>query len=755
MQGVPLSHRRFRSVFCTVFLPSLLFAQSPQAPNLTSYSITARRISGNIDLRGNLSDPLWSMGDLVPFGFEIQPGENTTPRQRSVATILYNEEYLYIGFKCFDTDPKSIRANLSDRDNIYSDDYVIAALDTYGDYQRVYQFFVNPYGIQGDVLRTGNREDDSFDTVWESAASISDSGWTAEMAIPLKSIRFPNTRDQKWVVILGRNYPRESRFIYSWTPFDRNNPCFTCNGGRLVGVRDIESVTALDVLPYVVATQSGALADAEDPASLFEKGPLKGRFGVGARYAPNPDLNLDAVINPDFSQVETDASQISVNTTFALFFPEKRPFFLQGNDLFSSRIDAYYSRMINDPLAAAKLTAKTGQLSLAYLGAMDRNSPVIVPGEEGSDFISTESRSFSNIVRTRYDFGNENHLGGLLTVRNFSSAHNYVSGLDWNYLFWGNYYLRGQVLYSNTRELNDPDLFSSSRNFSTTKYTRSFDGQAFGGTAVDLEFEREARDYSFEVSVRDYSPTFQAQSGFVTGTNRRMVRVEQQYTFYNDNHPVVDRWFVFGETGLQFNYAGHRKERWVFLGTGATLKAQSFVFLGLLPLNQEQFSGVYFPNIERVFLEFGSNPINEFRFSFWGNIGKSIFRDDVPEMGTGHDLNLSMTIKPTSRLRMDLRYSRARLTSISTGRLLFDGYIMRANTSYQFTPRLFLRLITEYNHFSRSVNVYPLFSYKLNPFTIFYAGSTYDLRDFSDQRNLNFQQTGRQFFLKFQYLFRS
>jgi len=249
---------RLLSLF--LLLPLGVAAQSNQAPNLEKFSLTAQRVDRNIELRGNLSDPLWQSGHYVQLNYEIQPGDNTTPRQRSYATALYNSEYFYVGFRFYDTNPEEIRANISDRDRLYADDFAIAVFDTYGDYQRTYEFFVNPHGIQGDILRQGNNEDDSFDTVWESAASISDSGWTAEMAIPLKSIRFPAKPIQEWVLLFGRNYPRESRYIYSWTPFDRDNPCSTCAGGRLVGIRDIESFTALDILPYSAASCFSALS---------------------------------------------------------------------------------------------------------------------------------------------------------------------------------------------------------------------------------------------------------------------------------------------------------------------------------------------------------------------------------------------------------------------------------------------------------------------------------------------------------------
>jgi Domain of unknown function (DUF5916) len=742
------------AAFLLLFLPSFLFGQSSHAPNLERFTLNAHRIDRPIKLSGDLSDSLWSLGQYVELGYEIQPGDNTKPRQRSVATILYNAEYLYVGYRFYDTDPSQIRANVSDRDRMFSDDFAIVGIDTYGDYQRMYEFIVNPRGIQGDMLRQGNDEDDSFETVWESAAAINDSGWTAEMAIPLKSIRFPSKPVQQWVLLLGRVYPRESQYIYSWTPFDRNNPCFMCNGGTLTGIHDIQSVTALDVLPYVIATQQTGLADTDDPHSKVNRGDLKGRAGVGVRYAPSPDLDIDAVVNPDFSQVESDATQISVNTTYAIFYPEKRPFFLLGTDFFNTRIDAYYSRIINDPLVATKMTAKAGKLTVAYLGAEDRRSPVIIPGEDESDFLSSDYKSFSNILRTRYDFGNENFVGALLTTRNFSSAHNYVGGIDWNYRFWGNWYFNGQVLASQTKELQDTVLFSSTDYFGQTGHSRSLDGELYSGEAAEVNISRQTRDYSFDFSVQDYTPTFQTYNGKVSRINRKVLHFNHSYNFWYDNNPLIDQWSIQNEMGIRFNDADVRKERWMTLRIQGQFKGQTNASMGGLVVNQEVFKGAPFPHIERMFFNVYTTPSNEFEGGFNLEAGKFIYRD-TPEMGTGHNISVSATIKPTSRFRIDLSYSRARLRRITGGDLIYDGYILRANTTYQFTRELFLRLITEYDRFDRTVNVYPLLSYKLNPFTIFYAGSTYDGQNYDTTQPHNFVQTQRQFFVKFQYLIRS
>ncbi|HTY38920.1 MAG TPA: carbohydrate binding family 9 domain-containing protein, partial [Bacteroidota bacterium] len=478
-----------------------LFLEASGAPDSVKASSVATRINGKLLLTGKLDDPRWNLAQPVELPYEVTPGENTPSPQRTSVRVLYDDQNIYFGFECADTHPSEIRAHVTDRDKPYDDDFVLVILDTYGDFQRSYEFLVNPYGVQADLLRTSNNEDDSFDTVWESAATIDSTGWTAEMAIPFKSLRFPAQSTQKWVAEYIRNYPRTSRVQTSWVKVDRNNPCLTCQGGTIEGIHDIQSSAAsVDLLPYVLGKQSSSLTDEDDPQSSFEGGKVTGRVGGSIRYAPTADFAVEGVINPDFSQVESDATQISVNSNFALFYPEKRPFFLLGADLFQNNTTTYYSRAINNPLGAGRIIGKSGSLSFAYLAASDRNTPFIIPGEETSDFVATDLNSLSNVARVRYDFGKEIFIGGMLMARNTgSSAHNYLGGVDWNYKFWENFYFSGELFYSDTKELNDTTLLANSRTFGSTGHDATFNGEQYDGTSALVTIQRNARNYSFSL----------------------------------------------------------------------------------------------------------------------------------------------------------------------------------------------------------------------------------------------------------------
>ena len=737
----------------TLILGALGFASLSAAElskNQKGYVVDAVRIDEDINLTGKMSDPHWQSAPTVECPFEISPGENTPARARTLVKILYNPRFIYFGFICCDSTPSAIRAHLSDRDNNFADDFVFVAIDTYEDNQRAYEFVVNPLGVQGDLMRTGNNEDASWDAVWYSKGTVNDTGYVVEMAIPFKSIHFPSAKSQDWTIMLLRNYPRDSRRQSTWTPFDRNDPCTICQAGTLRGLKDLQSTGTMEILPYAMGFQAGSLTNTDDPGSGFSNGKVNGRVGGGVKFSPNPSLFAEAVINPDFSQVESDATQISVNSSYAIYYPEKRPFFLDGADIFGTQFTDFYSRMINNPLAAAKLIEKSDGLTIAYLTAYDRNSPFNIAGEEGSGSVATSLQSYSNILRAKYDFGKQSYLGFLGTGRDFSDAHNYTGGVDWNLYFNDNYSFRGQVLGSNTREVNDLSLYSDSSTFGSTQYTPGFDGQTYNGTALYAQLRRDARSYNVNLTYQDISPTFQAENGFITANDMRMIDLQNYYNFFPVT-PVVDQGEIWIENNLQFDYDNARKQRWTAAGIYLGLKSQTNVNLSFLPYNEELYHGVRFNNIVRTEFNVNSAPATYLSFYFDIQIGRFIDRS-LALLGHGHNITFSTTVKPTSQLELDLSYSRSRLSDVSTQELFYDGYISRATAIYQFSSDVFFRLIGQYDEFNRAVEIDPLLSYKLNPFTICYAGSTHDLTDFPSP--FGFEQTERQFFIKVQYLWR-
>ncbi len=727
-------------------------AFSSESTNPDKYHVQAVRIDRNIDLTGNLSDPLWKLATPIELAYEIQPGDNTPARQKTFVYVLYNSDMIYFGFNCLDSSSNLIRAHVTDRDQMTDDDFVGLILDTYGTMQGGYEFFVNPYAIQFDAMRTGNNEDASFDCVWRSAAHISQNGYTAEIAIPFKSLRFPPTPKQHWIVEFVRNMPRDSRYQMTWTTIDRDNPCLFCQSGTIEGIDGIDASSNVELLPYVMGVQSGSVNDVGNPTSEFANGPLTGRIGAGVKYAPSSSFALAGVLNPDFSQIESDATQISANSTFAIFYPEKRPFFLEGADLYNTAASIFYSRMINDPLASVKLTEKAGSFSLAYLGAEDVESPFIIPGEEGSDFVSSSLTSWSNVLRGKYNIGKESFVGGLFTTRNFTDAHNYVGTVDWNILFGGNYYFTGQAGLTNTKEINDPTLFSSDRYFGSTPFTATFDGESYDGSGYQFDITRNARDYSFDLGGSSVSPTFQAQDGFITSNDRRQINYWEGYEFWFDES-FVQNITLETSSGVAFNYDGARKGDWGSVQAQANLKGQSYIWVAYYPIQEELFHSVQFRRLYQTQAQLNTNPIPELAMYLSAQVGRFISRTDAPDLGRGYNLSAEVIVKPTKRFSLDFTYARSRLWSFYNEELFFDGYIARSSIAYQFSPEIFVRLISQYDQFAKQLQIDPLFSYKLNPFTVFYLGSDHNFTQFGQPYGI--ERTGQQFFVKLQYLWQS
>jgi hypothetical protein len=724
---------------------------SPGNTDTPKPTLPAVKITGNITLTGKMDDPLWLQAMPIELTWEIMPGENLPAKQKTTVWVLYNNDYLYFGFRCYDSLPSAIRANLSDRDKMFSDDFVVVSIDTYNNYQKGLEFAVNPYGIQGDLMMMGSgSEDPSYDMVWHSAASLDDEGWTAEMAIPFSVFSFNSAEIQDWTITLCRSMPRDSRYLLSWTTLDRNNPSWLGQGGLLKGLAGIEPGKSLSLLPYLMLEQKGERSDISDPESPMDLSRIKARVGGGVTYSPGPNTTINAVINPDFSQIESDAGQIDVNSTFALYYPEKRPFFMSGMDLLQTPM--YYSRTINNPLFAAKINGKAGRFSYLALASDDRNTAVIVPGEEQSNTVTTEERSYAGAARIRYDMENENFVGALFLNRNFSAAHNYLGGLDWNLKFWKNWYWSGEVFLSHTKEINNPDLFSSTREFGSTGKDAAFNGEKYYGTGMHLALSRAGRNYSFSLVQNNFSPTYQTYNGMFPEVNGRYSYMSHRYTFHI-NGKLIQRIRVGPSASLGYNYDGIFKEFNVQPAIYISMIGQTSVSYSCLAVNQERFRNVLFKGVNRSTFLVETTPIKGVTTSFSGSVGKYIRRSEVPELGRGYNLETALSLEPTSWLKTSFSWSTARLESIASGDEFYNGHIYRNVTTVQFTRKLFIRAIGEYNTFSESFNIYPLVSYKFNAFTMFCAGMTQDYQEYIINESNIYRPTGHQYFVKLQYLF--
>ncbi len=757
---------RFLSLILCLMLSLALPAQAVDfQPNILP-ELDIRPAAGEIDVDGELDDSGWQGAVRAENFSETSPGDNTAPPVQTSVLVTYDETHFFLAFIVED-DPATVITGHRDRDEIFSDDYVGIILDTYGDQAWAYEFFVNPQGFQGDLRMSAvNGEDMGFDLVWQSRGRLTDTGYQVEVAIPFASLRFPDADEQVWRATFWRDRKTDFRERNSWAAIDRDDPCWLCQFGTLRGIRGVKPGGGLTVLPSMVAHQSSGLADAGDPGSEWTGDDFRADYGLGLAYSFGPNFAIEGTLNPDFSQVESDAAQIDVNTPFALFYPERRPFFQRGSNLFHSWVNAIYTRSINDPYAAGKVTVRRGPLSLLYLAAQDEHSPLILPFEESSN-LRLGGKSLSNILRLRRSFDGGSFIGGLLTDRRHGSSfdkhglmvpngggHGTVGGLDFSLRFLSNWNWEFQVLASHTEETEDSLLSDGleGKTFDGGLYTAALDGETYWGHAAYCSFERNGRIWSFDMDLNLHSPSFRAENGFIASNNRRSVDVWSGWNF-RLNRGFIDNIHPQIMSGGIWNYAGKQKDQWFMAQVNMNLTKQTWVQLHQM-WSAENYGGHQFDGIRRSRINFNTSPVGWLQFGGDLALSRTIARfGDPPFLGDQISYEAWAAWKPTPRLRIQPSITYQKMTRPDDDSEVFAGYLLRSRVKVQFSRRLFLRTILQYDDFDGHFDLEPLLSYKVNPFTVLYLGSTHAFDDYGGDES--WRQRERQFFLKMQYLFQT
>ena len=285
-----------------------------------------------------------------------------------------------------------LRSSIRNRDEGWQDDNVMIGLDNYGDGRYMIALGANPEGNQIDLKILSNGDDDNYDVNFYSKASKQENAYHVELKIPFANLQFKPEEEMRWKVVLARNtFTNDTRSQSINFPIDRNNPCVVCQTPAEIVLKDIEAKNRVNLLPYVFGGLSG-----ERKNNQFDYGKPLGNIGLSGLFDLNSVTSLEFALNPDFSQVEADVSQVNANTTFALFFPERRPYFNEGNEIINANLNTVYTRTINDPLASTKLIHQGDNQRIYWLAAYDQASPYLIAGENGS-VAGEGGEAFSNI----------------------------------------------------------------------------------------------------------------------------------------------------------------------------------------------------------------------------------------------------------------------------------------------------------------------------------------------------------------------
>jgi hypothetical protein len=731
-----------------------LAAQAPSADP----PLDVPRAAGKITVDGRLDDAAWQQAAVLDKFYETYPGDNTEPKVKTVVYLTYDGDAFYIGIHAFDPEPGKIRAPFVSRDNIVgTDDNVAVFLDTRNDRRSAVELRVNPRGNQADAIYNdgSSNEDFSPDFFYDTAAEITADGWTAEMRIPFSSLRYPKREENRWGILVWRNYPRDQRYgIYS-SPIDRGSNCTVCHSREITGLRGLPGGGHFVGAPYVNGQRLGEPRNG--PGSPLEDQSVKTDAGIDVKWTPSASNALDLTINPDFSQIESDVGQIAVNNQFAIFFPEKRPFFLERLDLFDTPIQAVYTRTITDPKWGLRDTGKLDDTSYTVLVTEDQGGgTVIIPGETGNGYAPQDFSSRVLVGSLRRDFGGTSYLGLLVTDREnegSSGGHNRVAGPDFLWRRSQTDQVTGQLLVSDTETPDRPDLYSG------------WDGRQLTSHAGHLEWLHTGRDWTWRATAQDFGEDFRADEGFVPQVGYRLGR----YALYRNYYP---------QSGLFRRVQPYVITRYVESPDGRLIQRQTNT--GVQTQGQRNLSaGLEFDVREQ--LRVGSQILERSRATGYfqidpgrrfSRIGASFVLGDSIDfangrVGQGGDFSAFGTLKPTDHLALDFNADRQWLDVNAGGGLsgrLFTAQIERLKVTYNFTARAFLRVIGEYLDVNRDPRLYTfavdarsgsfagsaLFAYQLNWQTVLFVGYADDrLQDPSG----DLQRADRAVFIKISYAF--
>ena len=734
---------------CVLALAATTFAQETPP----SETLQATRARGAITVDGALDDPGWQGVPRIETWYETNPGDNTPPKVRNVGYLAYDDKFFYAGFEFLDSEPGSIRAPYGDRDSIGGSlDYGGVILDTRNTRRTAILFLANPRGIQYDaVTDDSSGEDSSPDFYWDSAARITDGGWTLEIRIPFSTLRYPRSDPQTWGIMLYRNHPRDFRYQYFSTRLPKGGSCFICRSNTLQGLQGLPSAGGIVLAPYATASQEWEAPDGA--GTSLRRSPFDGTAGLDVKWRPTASTAVDGTINPDFSQIESDVAQIAANERFALFFPEKRPFFLEGIEMFSTPIQAVYTRTITSPRWGLRGTGRVGAVAYTALATEDRGGgSIIVPGPLGSDLADQDFRSWLGMVRLKRFFGGS-FLSALAVDRELEGGgSNRVFGPDFQWRRGDTDTLTGQLLLSRSQTPARPDLADE------------WDGRSLSGHAAQLWWQHSTRHVDWFTQYTDVGDEFRADSGFVPQVGYRQVFGETGFTHRPQG--IVRRQRIFAWFDRQTDRGGDLLQQFFTVGTGMDARLNSFL---QFRYNYDRFRAgaqVLPRHSGYAILQFSpSRLINQVNFE--ARFGQEIDFDNE-RRGNGLSVIFSATVRPTDHLSVSFNNSRRFLDVddpvLGSGRL-FTARVDRVRATYTFTARSFLRLIGQWVETTRDPALYTsevdrrssgfggsaLFAYKLNWQTVLFLG-------FGDNRALaedtdSLEPTDRSLFLKLSYAF--
>lgn len=713
---------------------------------------TVHQATSEIKVDGVLNEKAWKDAEVIKLPYEWLPGDNIPAPVDTDCLVSYDEHNFYVAVRCYDPDPSKIRAHLMDRDSMdtfIQDDHISLMIDTFNDERRGFQFRVNPLGVQADAnfSESEGYEDFSWDAIWNSAGKLTEWGWSAEISIPFNQLRFPKTLNaQTWSFSIERSYPRSVRHRMTSHPRERDRTCILCQFNKITGMKGISPGLNIELDPTLTAIRTDSRENfPSDAQSPMENGKINAEPGITARWGITPNLTFNAAVNPDFSQIEADVRQLEVNTRFAIRYPEKRPFFLEGADFFLTPIEAVFTRTVADPMGGLKLSGKIGKNAFGIFGAYDRINNLLFPSNQGSVSTSLQQKVASGVFRYRRDVGQMSHIGVLYTGRASDDYHNHVAGFDGFFRLSQTKSIRFQYLHSETKY---PEQISNT-------FNQNIDPLA--GDAITAEFESIGRNWIYFFGYEDLNPHFRADYGYVPRVDIRSGSGFLGYRFWGKKGD----WFTSLMFSLQgniiYNHQGDLTDQQVSVQTQYQGPLQSTVVMQYENSRQLYLSEYY--DLDQAVLVTEMKPAGGVRINVIAQYGDAIDYNNARQ-ALGLNLLPSAEFSLGPHINLNIQHAFQRLTSHQNE--IFTANLSQAKLVYNFNVRTFVRAIVQCLDVKRNPDLYIfpvsdktqtvftqfLFSYKLNPQTVVFIGYS---DNYLGMTTLDITQTDRTFFLKIGY----
>ena len=715
--------------------------------------------------RPEIRDKMAEIDDFI----QSSPTDGHAATQKTVAYIGHTTSTLYVVFLCFDTDPHQVRAHLARRENIQNDDNVSVLLDAFQDRRRGVLFQLNPVGVQADAAWTegGQDPDYSYDQVWDSEGQVTQKGWMALFAIPFRSVRF-RPGGPGWGVVLMRSLPRNSEND-NWPRISSNVSGTLPQEGTFRGIEGVTGSHNVQINPYGLIQNEKTLNALDPVAPYFSNRKLEGTIGGDVKAILHDSVVLDATINPDFSQIESDQPQFTVNQRYAVFFPELRPFFLENANYFDTPIDLLYTRNIVHPEYGVRATGKVGETNIGLLAIDDRAPGEVYPPGDGN----YRKHAFFGVARVSQDFGKGSNLGVIYTDEEFAGSWNRIGGIDFTARLNEKWTLQGQALESSTRGL---------------------DGRYSAGPATKLGFNRQGHAFNLYNNTRDYSTGFQTQVGFLRTTNIYDNHTHLSYQWYPKNSPLQSVGLE-GNNNFAWDHQGNRVYHNTTLNPFVALAGSSFI-APLFGQNsdtvgpQNGYSLDHNVNFTENFagLILKGAPLRQLSYNLVGTGGGNPNYNPpagkTPFLMDQLYLQAQVTTQPFRSLTADETYLLDRNFSRVDQAFVFENQTLRTKLNYQFTRALSARVIVQYDSVltntaetslvrTKQISTEALLTWLPHPGTAIYVGYNNNLQNLDRAlcsklaasqscdpnlpvlpRSSNYLNDGKQIFIKASYLLR-